>query len=93
MGRTVLEAIIDKLTRSIEERDTGRILNTEVCPATAAKLSFELGNEGFVVFEAKTALIEHYEKTLSARRIGNSQRMFLDTTAASRLLEVYFGEK
>jgi hypothetical protein len=61
--------------------------------AFAAKRSFELGNEGFVVFVAKTALIRHYEQTLGARRIGGSQRMFLDTKAAARLVETYFGGK
>ena len=166
----MLDAIIDKLTQSIEERATGRVLDTEVRRATqadvdgleggwlfdwrrevhraevyklvvgehgerihglislsrepgyvvvnllestprnvgrekeyvgvpgnlfafAAKRSFELGNEGFVVFVAKTALIWHYEKTLGACRIGGSQRMFLDTKAAARLVRSYFGGK
>ena len=166
----MLEAIIDKLTRSIEERATGRALDTEVAPASlmdvealdevwlfdwkqevnqnevyklianehgarihglmsltrqagfvfvdllesnpcnvgrdkqymgvpgnlfafAAKLSFELGNGGFVVFVAKTSLIEHYERTLGARRIGSSQRMFLDAATAELLVATYFGER
>lgn len=166
----MLDAIIDKLTQSIEERATGRVLDTEVRRATladvdcleagwlfdwrkeaqraevyklvvgehgdlihglislsrepgyvvvnllesnprnvgrdkeyvgvpgnlfafAAKRSFELGDEGFVVFVAKTALIRHYEQTLGARRIGGSQRMFLDTKAAARLVQTYFGGK
>lgn len=166
----MLDAIIDKLTQSIEEQATGRVLDTEVRRANltdadcleagwlfdwrkevqraevyklvvgehgdlihglislshepgyvlvnllesnprnvgrdkehvgvpgnlfafAAKRSFELGNEGFVVFVAKTALIRHYEQTLGARRIGGSQRMFLDTKAAARLVETYFGGK
>ena len=166
----MLDAIIDKLTRSIEERSTGRALDTEVRPASlvdieslegpwlfdwkqefdrtevyklvanehgslihglmslsrqagfvsvdlmesspcnvgrdkqyvgvagnlfafATKLSFELGNGGFVAFVAKTSLIEHYEQTLGARRIGGGQRLFLDAAAAKQLVATYFGEK
>jgi hypothetical protein len=56
----MLDVIIDKLTRSIEERATGRVLDTEVRPA---------------------------------RRMGSSERIFLDTRTAARLVETYFGEK
>jgi len=164
----MLDPIVDKLTRSIEEAANGRILNTEISRATstdlaalapgwrfdwgqelphhevykltvgehgglihglislgrqpgfvlvnllesnpinvgrdkqyvgvpgnlfayAARLSFELGHEGFVVFVAKSTLITHYEQSLGARRIGSSQRMFLDTSAATRLVTLYFG--
>ena len=60
--------------------------------AYAAKLAFDLEHDGFVCFVAKTELIEHYRKTLGATRIGRSQRMFLDTVAAQKLIRSYYGE-
>ena len=61
--------------------------------AYAAKLAFEWGFQGFVAFEAKTELISHYEQSLGARRIRDSQRMYLDEEAASNLVAKYFGAK
>ena len=58
--------------------------------AIAARMSFRYGFDGYVFFEAKTKLIPHYEKTLGARRIGNSQRMVIDTGAATNLINKYF---
>ena len=60
--------------------------------AIACKLSFEVGNEGYVQFISKTNLIEHYKKILGAQLIGN-QSMFLDTTAAYNLVKKYFSEE
>jgi len=57
--------------------------------AFACKLSFEKGYEGFVAFDSKTALIEHYKKTLGATQL-RGQRMYLDDRAAKRLIEQYF---
>ena len=57
--------------------------------AYACKTSFERGFEGFVVFEAKTRLIEHYEKSLGAKRMYG-HRMFIDTDAAQKLIQTYF---
>ena len=59
--------------------------------AYAARLAFELGFQGFVAFEAKTELISHYEQSLGARRICDSQRMYLDEEAATKLVAKYFG--
>ena len=59
--------------------------------AYAAKLAFELGFNGFVAFEAKTELISHYEQSLGARRIRDTQRMYLDEEAANNLVLKYFG--
>lgn len=57
--------------------------------AFACKSSFEKGFGSYVVFVAKTKLIEHYEKSLGAKRLyGN--RMFLDSTAACALVRSYF---
>ena len=57
--------------------------------AFVCKASFERGHEGFVVFEAKTRLIAHYEKTLEAKRMYG-HRMFLDSEAARKLVQNYF---
>ena len=57
--------------------------------AYACKVSFQHGFEGFVVFEAKTKLIEHYKNTLNAKLVG-SQRMIIDTSAANILIGKYF---
>lgn len=164
----MLDAIVDKLTRSIEEVATGRALDTEITRASlaevesleaswrfdwrieyrdaevykltagehgprihglislvrrddfievklleshpdnvgrhklyagvagnlfafAAKLSFDLGHDGFVAFRAKTVLIAHYEQSIGARRIGRGQGMRLESPAAERLVTRYFG--
>ncbi|MDR1897436.1 MAG: hypothetical protein LBR10_11665 [Prevotellaceae bacterium] len=51
--------------------------------------SFIKGHDGFVCFDAKTQLIEHYKKALGAFRIG-SQRMAIETNAAKNLVRQYF---
>lgn len=61
--------------------------------AFAAKLSIDLGHEGYVNFIAKTELIEHYQKTLKAKLIGRGPRMYLDTQAAQRLIDKYLGDE
>jgi len=58
--------------------------------AFICKLSKENGFEGFVVFEAKTALIEHYKSTLGAQTVGNSIRMFIDEAQAEKLIAIHF---
>ena len=60
--------------------------------AFACKRSFELGLEGFVAFTAKTALIDHYVKTLGAVSIGG-QRMAIEEKQASELVKRYFNDK
>jgi hypothetical protein len=57
--------------------------------AFACKTAFDLGFEGFVSFDAKTRLIKHYEKTLFAKRISY-QRMIIDTSGATKLVNAYF---
>jgi hypothetical protein len=59
--------------------------------AYSCKVSFDTGYEGYVVFDSKTALIEHYQETLQAKRLGG-QRMYIDTVAAFRLLDKYFNQ-
>jgi hypothetical protein len=63
------------------------------CNLTAygCKLSLVYGFGGVVAFDAKTALIPHYEKTLGAVRIGE-KRMAIMEDKAMFLLEKYFPE-
>jgi len=57
--------------------------------AFACKLSFQRGGEGFVSFESKTKLIEHYEKSLGATNFGG-RLMVIDSIAARLLVDKYF---
>lgn len=60
--------------------------------AIACKLSWDVGNEGYVQFTAKTNLVEHYRETLGARNI-DSQKMFIDSYGALKLIRTYFPEE
>lgn len=60
--------------------------------AIACKFSFEIGNEGYVCFDAKTKLIDHYHKELGAN-VLQGQRMVIDTINASKLVRKYFKEE
>jgi hypothetical protein len=57
--------------------------------AYACKVSFDKGYQGFLAFDAKTALIKHYQETLHATHF-RGLRMFIETTAAFRLISQYF---
>lgn len=57
--------------------------------AFACKVSFDKGYQGFLAFDAKTALIRHYQETLHATHF-RGLRMFIETTAALRLISQYF---
>ena len=60
--------------------------------AFACKLSFDKAYRGYVSFESKSRLIEHYQKTLGAHILfGNI--MAIDTKVANKLIEQYFPEK
>lgn len=50
---------------------------------------FGKGYEGYVAFDSKSALIEHYKKKLGAMHLS-AQRMFIDTVNALYLVEKYF---
>lgn len=56
--------------------------------AIACLQSKKRGYGGLVVFDAKTKLIEHYQKVLNAKLI-NAQRMYIDERAAEQLLKQY----
>ena len=57
--------------------------------AYACKVSVEKGYEGFLAFDAKSALIKHYEHSLHATHF-RGRRMFIETSAALRLISQYF---
>jgi hypothetical protein len=56
--------------------------------AFAAYRSFEMA-DGFVSFDAKTGLVDHYMKRYGAVQIGNGQRMFIPGVAGRHLIDVY----
>jgi hypothetical protein len=57
--------------------------------AFACKLSWDKGYEGFVAFQSKTKLIEHYENTLGAIHVGD-HKMIIFPTPARKLIDQYF---
>jgi hypothetical protein len=57
--------------------------------AYACKQSVDKGFEGFVAFDAKSALIKHYQESLHATHF-RGLRMFIETDAALRLILQYF---
>jgi hypothetical protein len=57
--------------------------------AFACKLSFDKGYEGYLAFDAKTALIKHYQETLFATHFRGT-KMMIETPAANRLINRYF---
>lgn len=57
--------------------------------AFACRLSFQRGGEGYVLFLAKSKLLEHYEVNLGAIHIGN-HKMIINTKAALELTNKYF---
>ena len=61
--------------------------------AEAVKQSYENGFDGFVYFQAKTNLINHYIKTLGAEEIANNRTMSISGKEARVLYEEYYGKK
>jgi hypothetical protein len=57
--------------------------------AYACKISIDKGFEGFLAFDAKSALIKHYQESLHATHF-RGLRMFIETSAALRLISQYF---
>ena len=60
--------------------------------AFVCKISFDRGYDGFVSFESKTRLVDHYKKSLGAFVIAG-RLMAIDTVAALRLVDKYFPKK
>lgn len=57
--------------------------------AIACKHSWDVGNEGYVQFTAKTDLVEHYKKELKANLI-DWHTMYIDSYGAIDLIRKYF---
>jgi hypothetical protein len=57
--------------------------------AFACKVSVDKGYQGFLAFDAKTALIKHYQETLFATHF-RGLRMFIEADSALRLISQYF---
>jgi len=57
--------------------------------AFTCKKSWDHGYEGFVAFQSKTKLIEHYEDSLGATHVGG-HKMVLFPQAALKLIKKYF---
>lgn len=57
--------------------------------AFSCKVSWDKGYEGFVAFQSKTKLIEHYETTLGATHIGG-HKMIIFPPAALKLIQQYY---
>jgi hypothetical protein len=57
--------------------------------AYACKVSLDKGFDGFLAFDAKTALIKHYQESLYATHF-RGLRMFIEPDAALRLISHYF---
>jgi hypothetical protein len=60
--------------------------------AFACHCAFLNGLDGFVAFDAKTALIDHYSETLGASRLSG-QRMYIGTSAAIQLVQRYLKDQ
>jgi len=60
--------------------------------AYACKKSFQQSFDGFVVFTAKTALIQHYIDSLGANILAG-QRMYIPTHSSQVLVDKYFKNK
>ena len=50
---------------------------------------FNKGHDGFLAFDAKTALIKHYELSLGAIQF-KGLRMIINSHAATKLIRLYF---
>ena len=57
--------------------------------AYACKISVDKGFEGFLAFDAKSALIKHYQESLHATHF-RGLRMFVEPNAAIKLISQYF---
>ena len=57
--------------------------------AYACKISVDKGFDGFLAFDAKSALIKHYQESLHATHF-RGLRMFVEPNAAIKLISQYF---
>ena len=59
--------------------------------AFACKLSCDKGYEGYLAFDAKTALVKHYQETLYATHFRGT-KMIIESPAAQKLINRYFNK-
>jgi hypothetical protein len=83
-------SIVESAPRNVGSRGQYRGVGGHLF-AIAAKMSFKHRFDGYVYFEAKTKLIDHYKKELGAIQVGNSLRMYINTENAQVLVKKYFG--
>jgi hypothetical protein len=85
---------IDRLTSSIVAVNSGESFETDILlvGTTGCKMSFELGFDGFVAFNAKTSLVQHYVDSLGAQVLNKYNRMGIFTPAAKKLVSLYYKE-
>lgn len=57
--------------------------------AYACKVSVNKGFDGFLAFDAKSALIKHYQESLHATHFRRL-KMFIEPNAAIKLISQYF---
>ena len=57
--------------------------------AYACKISVDKSFDGFLAFDAKSALIKHYQESLHATHF-RGLRMFIEPSAAIKLISQYF---
>jgi hypothetical protein len=57
--------------------------------AYVCKVSVDKGYEGFLAFDAKSALIKHYQESLHATHF-RGLRMFIEPSSALKLISKYF---
>lgn len=60
--------------------------------AFACKFSIEVGLEGCVAFDAKSALVDYYAELAGAIRIGTSNRMIILPEQAQKLITLLYEE-
>ena len=59
--------------------------------AYACRVSFQRGGRGYLSFNSKTKLIDHYEKSLGAVHFGGTL-MVITPDNALRLIDKYFND-
>ncbi len=59
--------------------------------AFVCKISFDMGFDGYMAFDAKTKLIQHYQESLGATYFRGT-RMIVETRAAINLINRYFNK-
>jgi hypothetical protein len=83
--------LVESAPRSVGQNKLFRGVPANLFAFLCAR-SFSLGFDGYVAFEAKTELLEHFKVALGAERVGSSNRMIIATPSSRRLVEHYHKE-